>query len=173
MISKNKDTRCSGRTKKGKSCRAAATLGGLCYFHANPNKASELGRIGGRSKRHDAGEMADPLPVLNNAIAVRDTLARLIVDIHTGKLQPKIAASLASLLNLQLRTIETVTKLEAEAQAKRDVDDGRPVADLTDAELEQRIRSVDDPLAQEQEQAPKAFRYQDALKLSESLLNVA
>jgi hypothetical protein len=42
MISKNKNTRCSGRTQKGEPCRAAATPGGLCFFHANPNKASEL-----------------------------------------------------------------------------------------------------------------------------------
>jgi len=31
----------------------AATAGGLCFLHANPNKASELGWIGGR---HDEGQ---------------------------------------------------------------------------------------------------------------------
>jgi hypothetical protein len=155
MIPQNKNTRCSGRTKKGEPCRAAATPGGLCFFHANPNKASELGRIGGRSKGHAAAEITDPLPVLNNAIAVRDTLARLIADVHAGNLQPRVAAGLAPLLNLQLRTIETVTKLEAETQAKKDLDDERPAQDLTDAELDQRIRTGDDSLAQEQ--ATKAF----------------
>lgn len=100
--------------------------------------------------------MPDPLPVLNNAIAVRDTLARLIAEVHAGKLQPKIAAGMAPLLNMQLRTIETVTKLEAEAQAKRDLDDERPAQDLTDAELDQRMRRGEDSLAQEQ--ATEAFR---------------
>lgn len=33
---------------------------GLCYLHANPNKASELGRIGGRNKRSTAIESAEP-----------------------------------------------------------------------------------------------------------------
>jgi hypothetical protein len=80
MAAKNLDRCCKARAKSGKPCRAAATAGGLCFFHANPNKASELGRIGGRSKRHAAAEIADPLPVLDSAIAVRDTLARLIAD---------------------------------------------------------------------------------------------
>jgi hypothetical protein len=92
--------------KTGKRCRAAATEGGLCFFHANPNKASELGRIGGRSKHHAATESADPLPALDTAIAVRDTLARLIPDALSGKLPPRIAVGLAPLLNLQLRAIE-------------------------------------------------------------------
>jgi hypothetical protein len=171
MIPQNKNMRCSGRTKKGEPCRAAATPGGLCFFHANPNKASELGRIGGRSKGHAAAEITDPLPVLNNAIAVRDTVARLISDVHAGKLQPRVASGLAALLNLQLRTIETVTNLEAAAQAKRDLDDARPVADLTDAEVQQRLRRGDDSLAQEQ--AIKALRCAGGLELSKSLLEVA
>lgn len=104
-------SRCKGRTKSGKPCRAAATGGGLCFFHANPNKASELGRIGGRSNRHAAGDNADPLPTLDNAIAVRDTVARLIADVYSGRIHPRVASGLAPLLNLQLRAIET-TDLE-------------------------------------------------------------
>jgi hypothetical protein len=56
MTPKNRDSRCKAQAKSGKPCRAAATAGGLCFFHANPDKASELGRIGGRNKRHAAGE---------------------------------------------------------------------------------------------------------------------
>jgi len=108
---------------------------------------------------------------LNSAIAVRDTLARLIVDVHAGNLQPRVASGLASLLNLQLRTIETVTKLEAEAQAKRHLDDERPATDLTDAELEQRLRTLDGLTAQEE--ATKPFSSADSLELSKSLLQIA
>ena len=104
-------SRCKGRTKKGKPCRAAATAGGLCFFHANPDKASELGRLGGRSNRHPAAETRDPLPTLDNALAVRDTVARLIADVYAGKLNPRVAAGLAPLLNLQLRAVEA-TDLE-------------------------------------------------------------
>jgi hypothetical protein len=83
----------------------------LCFFHANPNKASELGRIGGRSKRLALVEDSDPLPKLETALAVRDAVAKLIADVHAGKLHPRVASSLAPLLNLQLRAIET-TELE-------------------------------------------------------------
>jgi hypothetical protein len=77
MTAKKPDSRCQGRTKRGNPCRAAATAGGLCYFHANPNKASELGRIGGRSKSNPAVESSEPLPTVDNAIAVRDLMGRL------------------------------------------------------------------------------------------------
>jgi hypothetical protein len=106
MISKNFNFRCKSLTKSGRPCQAAATEGGLCYFHANPNKASELGRIGGRSKRLFSAENRDSLPPLENAFAVRETVSRLIADVYAGKLHPRIAAGLASLLALQLSVIE-------------------------------------------------------------------
>ena len=125
MTGKNLESRCKAKTKKGKACRAAATDGGLCFFHANPKKASELGRIGGRSKRPTVPENAEPLPTLNSAVAVRDTVDRLIADVYAGKLHPKIAGGLAPLLQLQLRALDAtdveqrITKLERLA-AKRE-----------------------------------------------------
>jgi hypothetical protein len=107
MTSKNSNPRCKARAKSGKPCRAAATAGGLCFFHANPSKASELGRIGGRSKRPSGLQTGDPLPKLETAIAVRDAVAQLIADVYAGRLHPRIASGLAPLLNLQLRAIET------------------------------------------------------------------
>jgi hypothetical protein len=125
MNRKDLESRCKALAKTGKPCQAAATAGGLCFFHANPNKASELGRIGGRSNRHADGQSADPLPTLDNAMAVRDTVARLIADVYAGKIHSRIATGLAPLLNLQLRAIETsdferrlakLEKLSAEAE---------------------------------------------------------
>jgi hypothetical protein len=139
MSPTNPDARCKARTKSGKPCRAAATAGGLCFFHANPNKASELGRIGGRSKRRASGENPDPLPTLDTALAVRDTVARLIADIYAGRVHPRIAAGLAPLMNLQLRAIETadfeqrVAKLEkrlAQAEDKLNRNGGKPGSDI-------------------------------------------
>ncbi|MGH9515281.1 MAG: hypothetical protein ACRD3P_06345 [Terriglobales bacterium] len=97
-------TRCKAQTKAGKACRAAATAGGLCFFHGNPNKASELGRIGGRKNRHTA-QNVEPLPTLDTAVAVRDAVNRLIRDVYSATLDPRVAAGLAPLLNLQLRAI--------------------------------------------------------------------
>jgi general stress protein YciG len=124
MNARQKEIHCKARTKAGKPCGAAATAGGLCFFHANPNKASELGRKGGRSKRHTAAESSDPLPPLDNAIAVRETVARLIADVLAGKVHPRVAAGLAPLLNLQMRAIETanieqrLAKLEQESKLR-------------------------------------------------------
>jgi hypothetical protein len=103
--------RCKGKNKSGKPCGAAATAGGLCFFHANPDKASELGRKGGRQNRHTAGDGGEPLPTLDNALAVRDTVARLIADVYAGKINPRIASGLAPLLNLQMRAI-AITDME-------------------------------------------------------------
>ncbi len=113
MLTKNEEHPCKAKAKSGEPCRDAATPGGLCYFHANPDKASELGRIGGRKNRHGAAENVDPLPTLDNALAVQSMVARLITDVYAGKIHPKTAAGLAPLLNVQMRAIE-VTNLEGQ-----------------------------------------------------------
>jgi hypothetical protein len=137
METKRRESRCKGRTKAGKPCGAAATAGGLCFFHANPNKASELGRIGGRSKRHAAAESGDPLPTVDNAIALRDTAGRLIADVIAGKVHPRVAAGLAPLMNLLLHAIKTadleqrLAKLEKRlVGAEGDLDDNTNVPRL-------------------------------------------
>jgi len=105
MTKPNQDSRCSAQTKSGKPCRAAATDGGLCFFHANPRKAAELGRIGGKKNgRPMAG--SSPLPTLDKVTAVRDAVKQMISDVYSGKLHPRTAADLAPLLQLQLRAIE-------------------------------------------------------------------
>ncbi len=108
----NLDRRCKASAKNGNPCRAAATEGGLCFFHANPDKASELGRKGGIKSHSRVPENAYPLPKLETATAVREVLAQLIPDVLGGKIHPSIATSSATLLNLQLRAIET-SNLEA------------------------------------------------------------
>lgn len=100
-------SRCKSQTKAGKPCGGAPTPCGLCFFHANPEKAAELGRIGGRSNRRVVAEGGDPLPTLDNAIAFRDAVGRVFVDVLAGKIHPKVAAVLPPLLNLLLHGIHT------------------------------------------------------------------
>ena len=105
------NNRCKGMTRKGRQCRAAPTEGGLCFFHANPDKAAELGRIGGTKNRYSfVGEDRPPLAIAS-VKEVQTTLTRLIDEVHSSKLSPKIAAGLAALLNLQFRVIRS-TDLE-------------------------------------------------------------
>jgi len=118
MAAKDKN-RCKGQTKAGKPCRAAATEGGLCFFHANPDKASELGRIGGQKNRHAAGDSADPLPRLENALAVQKTVDRLFAEAYSGKLPPRVASVLTPMLKLQLGAIETADLARQLAELKK------------------------------------------------------
>lgn len=133
MAGRNPDSHCKALTKKGEPCRAAATAGGLCFFHANPNKASELGRIGGRSKGIGPVNNAQPLPTLDSMGAVRDTVDRLIADVYAGRLHPKIAAVLAPLLQLQLRALDAtevegrLSRLERLAAKREQISKNNPV----------------------------------------------
>src|ERR1051326_2558985 len=111
MKDKRQKNQCRGKTRQGSPCRAAATEGGLCYFHANPNKAAELGRVGGRKSRHPLADVADPPRELKSMKGVLDAAARLIGDVYSGKISPRIAGCVAPLLNLQMRAIQA-TDLE-------------------------------------------------------------
>ena len=42
---------CQAKTRTGAACRAHASAGSLCFFHANPDRARTLGQIGGRKNR--------------------------------------------------------------------------------------------------------------------------
>lgn len=125
MNNKQKDKRCRGKTTAGKPCRAAATDGGLCFFHSNPQKAAELGRIGGRRNRYVFADPDSPPLAIESAKEVRNSVSRLINDVYSGKLSPRIAAGLGPLLNLQLRAIEAtdveqrLAKLEQEQSQLR------------------------------------------------------
>jgi len=100
--------RCRAVTKAGRACKAAATDGGLCFFHANPAKAAELGRIGGRKSGYSTSGEANQLPKLDSVVAVRDALAQMIGDLHSKKLHPRTAAGLAQLSNALIRAMEEV-----------------------------------------------------------------
>lgn len=118
-MASNHDSRCKARAKSGKSCQAAATAGGVCLFHANPNEVSELGRIGGRKTHSGPPEPCVPLPKLESAIAVRDAISQLLADVHAGNFAPKIAAGLAPFLTLQLQAI----KLTYQERRLKDLDE--------------------------------------------------
>jgi hypothetical protein len=98
--------RCRALTKAGTPCRAAVTESGLCFFHANPSKAVEFGRIGGRKNRHATPDEVPQLPRLDSIVAVRDALAQIIVELHEKRLNPRAATGLAQLSNALMRAIE-------------------------------------------------------------------
>ena len=101
------NTKCNARTKLGKSCRAVAVKAGLCTFHANPQRAAELGRIGGLKNRHYS-DSTDPAPTNppKSADDVRSLLAETMAGVHARRLDPKVGNVLASLGKALLEAIE-------------------------------------------------------------------
>jgi hypothetical protein len=78
----NRRVSCKANNKQGTPCRAAATASGYCHFHANPGKAAELGRSGGKKNRHVVDDEARPLPPLNSTSNLKDAVGILIGDMH-------------------------------------------------------------------------------------------
>ena len=85
--SKSSRKRCKGVTRSGTPCTAWAMEGGLCYFHGNPDKASELGKRGGRAKGSmgtlGAAEYVARRPIKDVA-DVASLLADTINDLRSG-----------------------------------------------------------------------------------------
>jgi hypothetical protein len=96
---------CPAQNKLGEPCGAAPTEGGLCYFHANPKKASELGRKGGSSRKRQLPSEASvaPLPALDNMTDGGRLIDCLIDQVHSGQLDLQRAKSIVSLLSLELQ----------------------------------------------------------------------
>jgi hypothetical protein len=88
---------CKEKTKAGKPCRALAGPGGLCSLHAKPGRAADIGRQGGKArKRVLYTDDADAsIRALKTAEDVRTVLGQVISDVRAGKLDPKIASTMA------------------------------------------------------------------------------
>ena len=96
-MDQDRDGRCKALTRHGKPCKAAAMEGGLCFFHAHPEKVAELGRLGGRRNRRAI--QADPAsspPVAHNESIVH-FLTQALVDLRSGRIKPREATAIAQL----------------------------------------------------------------------------
>ena len=152
---------CRGKTKTGAACRAPASAGGLCYFHANPDNAKVLGQIGGRKNRRSVVDLQ--VPDNMSAADLRNVTAQAIRLLLSGEMHAREAVALAQLCNSLHRVIPSadletrVTMLEAQlAQEESETSSDRdstgaatdgPEPGQTDARLEE----------EEQEQNPPSF----------------
>jgi len=87
--------RCKGVTKNGTACTAWAMEGGLCYFHANPDKAAALGRNGGRHRKQTYELASDHIAVPESAADVKRMLAETMAEVKAGKMGPPSPPRLA------------------------------------------------------------------------------
>jgi hypothetical protein len=118
-MEKRKTNLCKAKTAEGRPCRAAATATGLCFFHSNPNLASELGRKGGRSKRNQVVEELAPLPSLDTMKAVLEVSKGLFGELYAGKRPPKDTQGLVRLLKLITDSIRFTNLEERIAQLEQ------------------------------------------------------
>jgi len=69
--------------------------------------AAQLGRAGGRQNRHVVEGVTTPLSALDTSSGVMAAIAQVIIDVHAKRLPPRIATSVAPLLNTLLRALDT------------------------------------------------------------------
>ena len=110
--------RCKGVTKNGTPCTAWAMEGGLCYFHANPDKAAELGRNGGRRRRSIYEQSTEHIAPPESAADVRRMLAETMAEVKAGRMDPKVANTLTNVATVLLRAYETDSAASADTPAQ-------------------------------------------------------
>jgi hypothetical protein len=104
--------KCRAQTKAGEPCKAVAVNKGLCTFHADPQKAAELGRSGGRkNRRYSAKPDTEGLVVPRTVEDVKNLLAETMACIYARRLDPKIGSVLGYLGAALLKAMEA-TDLE-------------------------------------------------------------
>ena len=83
-------------------------VGGLCYFHANPDKASELGKRGGRAKGSIGTPGATEYVVrpIKNVHDVAGLLADTINDLRSGTIDSRLANTVGFLAAGMLKALQ-------------------------------------------------------------------
>jgi hypothetical protein len=98
---------CKAQTKAGDSCPAPAVERGLCFFHANPDKLSEMGRQGGSKNRHADPSRCDlpqrPLKTIGDvSVLLEETINR----VRQGPFDLRTANSIGFLAGILLKGLE-------------------------------------------------------------------
>src|ERR1700693_4008386 len=102
-----KNTLCKGKTKAGEPCTARAAANGFCFFHDNPTRAVELGRLGGLKNKHSTSppdERLVSVPV--TASDVRALLAEAMAEVRNRRLDPRVASTMAYVASALLKVLE-------------------------------------------------------------------
>jgi hypothetical protein len=102
--------RCEKQKRDGKRCAAPALSGKrFCALHAEPGKAAELSKKGGRRRADSTDAEQDAstsVELPKTAAGVRDLLAEAITQIRRRKLDTKTGNALAYVASSLLRAIE-------------------------------------------------------------------
>jgi hypothetical protein len=106
--------KCQATNKAGKPCGAPVIRGTKrCVMHSG--RAAELGSKGGRRRAVYNPEQLKEFSAPQSAADLRDLLAQSILEIRTGKMDPKLANSISYLGTGFLRALE-VSDLETRCE---------------------------------------------------------
>ena len=118
---------CQKEKRDGSRCGARALSGKKhCALHADPSRAAVLGSKGGRRRTVYKPEDLKKFPAPKNAADLRDLLAESIIEIRTGRMDPKMANALGYIGASYLRAIE-VSDLEAKLEHLQGLLGAQPV----------------------------------------------
>src|SRR5580765_99487 len=97
--------RCKARTKLGEPCRAQATRNGFCSLHCDPQRAAELGRLSGESRRsQEPGQVVLPPP--KSASDLHQALGQIFSEVCSGRMDGNLGRSVSYIASVLVRTLE-------------------------------------------------------------------
>ena len=117
-----------GQLKLPVAVRIAAAMEGslYCVLHSDPQRAAELGRMGGRQNRHYIETDDVVISPPSNPQEIKSLLSQAMADVRSRKLDPRIASTLTYMAGALLKAFETtevherLARLEADMQNKAD-----------------------------------------------------
>jgi len=98
---------CQASTKSGTRCAAPAVKGTrLCSLHADPKRAAEIGRKGGKRnlKLYDGGPQTVSIP--ESPADVKRMLAETMAEVRAGRMDPRQGTVLAYISHSLLKAME-------------------------------------------------------------------
>lgn len=111
--------RCSARTRLGNACKAPAVIGTrFCALHGDPERAAELGRMGGLRNRHYFDTEPVTIAPPETPEDVKNVLRQAIADVRAKKLEPRAATALTCISRVLLEAF-VVTDLQKDVESLR------------------------------------------------------
>jgi hypothetical protein len=100
---------CTAKTKSGTPCKAHAVRGkNFCLLHLNPENAVNLGRRGGHRRAIYSPDALTPFAAPTNVHQQAAILAQVQVEVHQGKLDPRVASTIGTLAGAYLNALEII-----------------------------------------------------------------
>lgn len=104
-MTKRDAIRCGAETKSGKPCNARATPSGFCSIHSDPERAAELGRRSGASRRGQNTGLF-PLSPPETANDLHRAMGQIFAKVSSGEMDVKSGRSLGYIASVLVKTTE-------------------------------------------------------------------